>query len=111
MPVYDYELKSGKKRYLVSYRLPSGKQTTKRGFTHKKDAKEFEAAVTVDKSQGTFVSAGQGRATISTLGADWLVAHKATVKPSVYHSDESAWRVHVKPRWGDRAVARSGTPR
>ena len=38
------------------------------------------------------------------LGVEWLTVHKAAVKPSTFHSDESAWRIHVEPAWGSRRI-------
>ena len=37
------------------------------------------------------------------LGLAWLAA-KAHLKPSSYHLLEIAWRIHVEPLWGARAV-------
>ena len=37
---------------------------------------------------------------MTELGVEWLGLHQASVKPSTYKSDESAWRVHVEPKWG-----------
>jgi integrase len=38
------------------------------------------------------------------LGTTWLEAHQARMKASTLHSDESAWRIHVQPKWGRRPV-------
>lgn len=40
---------------------------------------------------------------IGSLGDDWL-STKKHLKPSSYHSPETAWNVHVKPRWRDTPV-------
>ena len=34
----------------------------------------------------------------------WLASKLSVVKPSTYHSLESAWRIHVEPMWGPRQV-------
>ena len=88
----------------VNYRRPDGKKTSKAGFKRKRDAEAFAATVEVSKLQGGYVAPSDAQATIGTLGADWLTAHKTVVKPSTYHSDESAWRIHVEPKWGARRV-------
>lgn len=59
----------------------------------------------VDPRNGQFIAPSDGRIAIETLGAEWLAAHKHTVKPSTFDSDESAWRNRVHPMWGDRFVS------
>src|SRR5260370_5898328 len=49
-----------------------------------------------------------GRATVAELATDWL-ARKQSKAPSHYRMLESAWRVHVQPRWGAVRVADVGT--
>ncbi|WP_233199153.1 site-specific integrase [Cryobacterium sp. M23] len=58
----------------------------------------------MSKLQGAYIAPSDGLSLVSILGADWLAAHRTAVKPSTFHSDESAWRIHVKPKWGARAV-------
>ncbi|WP_162787000.1 tyrosine-type recombinase/integrase, partial [Janibacter anophelis] len=53
-------------------------------------------------SRGRCMAALRGSGSRSD-GRDPL-GDKAAVKPSTFHSDESAWRVHVEPRWGHRPV-------
>ena len=57
------------------------------------------------KNKGTFNSASDGQATVGSFGADWILDHSVTVKPSTAHSEESGWRVHVEPKWGARKIA------
>ena len=38
------------------------------------------------------------------LARQWLEQHKPKITPSSYHSVESAWRIHVQPKWGSYAV-------
>lgn len=98
-----YETKAGK-RYRVRYRKPDNKSTDKRGFRTKRDAEAFAATVEVSKLKGEFVDATAARATIAALGPEWL-ARQTHLKPSAYRPIESAWRVHVLPRWGDVPVS------
>ena len=93
-----------KPSWKVAYRKPDGRMTSKGGFRTKREAEAYAATVEVSKLQGAYVAPSDAQATIETLGADWLAAHKATVKPSTYRSDESAWRIHVRPKWGSRRV-------
>ncbi|MGW4928652.1 tyrosine-type recombinase/integrase [Agromyces sp. NPDC004153] len=92
------------KRYRVRYRKPDHSQTTKRGFTTKKEAELFLASVELGKAGGTFIDPSNARVTISALGAAWLKS-QTHLKPSSTAVVESAWRLHVEPTWGRVAVA------
>lgn len=93
----------GKTLYRVRYRTPDRKQTSKRGFTTKRDAREFMHGIESSKSQGTFVDPADSKATIGTLGAAWL-AGQSHLKPSSLRPVESAWRLYVEPQWGRRSI-------
>ncbi|WP_103663363.1 site-specific integrase [Microbacterium sp. CJ77] len=97
--VHPYKTKEGK-RYLVRYRKPDGTNAAKRGFRTKREAEEYIATVSVSISANQYVDPGDARITIADLGADWLQDQAAVIKPSSLHPLESAWRVHVQPRWG-----------
>lgn len=98
-----YETKAGT-RYLVRYRTPSNKQTMKRGFTTKRDARAFINTTETSKLRGEYIHPTAGQQTITELGTSRLTARKATLKPSMWRTEESAWRNHVQPRWGTRQV-------
>ncbi|UVO11912.1 site-specific integrase [Mycobacterium sp. SVM_VP21] len=100
-----YELASGATRYRVRYRTPDRRQTDKRGFTTKRDAEAFAATVEVTKLKGDYVSPSLGKATVGELGPGWLKRQQGVMKPSAFHSIESAWRVHVEPRWSRKQIA------
>ncbi|MEU4014894.1 tyrosine-type recombinase/integrase [Microbacterium sp. NPDC028030] len=100
---YAYDTQAGK-RWEARYRKPDGKTARKGGFLRKRDAEAYITTVESAKLQGAYIAPGESRITVGELGAQWLVAHEAAVKPSTFHSDESAWRIHVDPAWGDRAV-------
>ena len=102
--IESYQTAAGK-RYQVRYRTPQQTQTKKRGFKTKRDAQEFANTVEVSKASGTYVAPALGRIAISDLGVDWLERQKAHTKPSSQRSRESAWRVHVLPRWGKTRVS------
>lgn len=59
----------------------------------------------VKKLSGAYVAPSAGRATIGELGSACLDRQKAHNKASSQRSRESAWRVHVQPRWGSTRVA------
>ena len=103
--VEPYETKAGR-RYRVRYRDGERRQTDKRGFRTKREAQEFLATVEVSLLAGEYVNPADARVTIDELGAAWIRDRKAILKPSTYHSEESTWRVHVQPRWGDLRIGR-----
>ncbi len=98
-----YESANGR-RYRVRYRKPDHAQAAKRGFRTKRDAELYLAAVEVKKASGEFIDRAAGQLTVGTLGDAWL-ASQAHLKPSSVAVMESAWRIHVKPRWGNSAVS------
>ncbi|WP_313479881.1 tyrosine-type recombinase/integrase [Microbacterium sp.] len=97
--VTPYKTNEGR-RYRVRFRTPDNRQTDKRGFMTRRDAEIFLASVEIAKARGEFINPSDARVTVATLGDDWLTARKAVMKPSSYRSLESAWRLHVLPRWG-----------
>lgn len=106
--VHAYETQAGK-RYEARYRKPDNKTARKGGFRLKREAEAYLATVEVSKLTGTYIAPGDSQATVDMLGGSWIKAHAArveasTLKPSTYHSDESAWRIHVQPKWGRRPV-------
>ncbi|MGV8875257.1 MAG: tyrosine-type recombinase/integrase [Rhodococcus sp. (in: high G+C Gram-positive bacteria)] len=88
------------KRYRVRYRTPDRKQTDKRGFKTKRDAQAFLATVEVEKMRGEYVPYKLGVVSVSEVSTAWLHRKQSDVKPSTFKSIETAWRVHVEPRWG-----------
>jgi hypothetical protein len=87
--IHAYENKSGK-WYRVLYKKPNNAQGQKRGFKLKRDAQAYLDAVEVSKRHGQYIAPSDGRTTLETLATDWLTAHRHNVKPSTFHSDESA---------------------
>jgi hypothetical protein len=102
--IEKYEIKGGATLYAVRYRKPDNKQTWKRGFTTKRDAKAFAATVETAKLRGEYIAPTLGRVTVGTLAPNWL-ARKRKLAPSHYRMLESGWRVHVAPHWGTVPVA------
>lgn len=95
-----YQTKSGGNFWQVRYRKPDRKQTTKRGFTTKRDAQMFASTVEVSVARGEYVAPAMGRTTVAEVAPDWLARKERSTAPSHYRTLESAWRVHVKPHWG-----------
>lgn len=97
--VYEYETKQGK-RYYVRYLKPDGTRANKRGFTRKRDAAAFLASVKVDIRRQEYIDPRSGDILIAQLGEAWISEQRTHLKPSTLHSVESAWRTHVRSRWG-----------
>lgn len=100
---HRYETKAGL-RWEVRYRRPDHRTTRKRGFRTKRDAERFAVTVETSKLTGTYVDPSAGRITLSDLGANWLRNQAGHMRPSGHRSYESAWRVHVRPRWGTAPI-------
>jgi integrase len=100
--ITPYDTTAGK-RYRVRYRKPDHSQTDKRGFKTKREAQLFLASIDVSKSRGEYIDAATSRITIDELGKSWL-AGQTHLKSSSYAPVEIAWRVHVAPTWGNRAI-------
>ncbi len=97
-----YETTAGK-RYRVRYRKPDHSQTDKRGFRTKREAELFLAATEVRKATGEFIDATASRISIDALGGQWL-RDQNHLKPSSLAVVEVAWRIHVRPIWGQRVL-------
>ena len=100
--IHAYATSAGR-RYRVVYRKPDRKQGQKRGFRTKRDAELYLAEMEVSKARGEFIDAASARVSIDALASPWL-ASQGHMKHSAYRTVESAWRVHVQPKWGSRSV-------
>jgi len=100
--IKPYETGAGR-RYRVRYRKPDGAQTDKRGFKTKRDAELYAATVEVKKASGDYIDPARSRATVGELGAKWL-STQTHLKPSTQRSVDSAWRIHVEPKWASRTI-------
>ena len=101
--IEKYATKSGT-RWRVRYRTPDRKQTDKRGFKTKRDAEAFAATVEVQKLTGTFVSYRAGRTTVGEVAETWKTITKASKSPTSWRNYETAWRLHVEPRWSSVSI-------
>lgn len=102
--VGSYETKAGR-RWRVRHRTPDGRQTDKRGFATKRDARAFAALIEVQKASGEYVSRSAGLATVGELASPWLEKKRQSSAPSHYRMLESAWRTHVRADWGSQVIA------
>lgn len=102
--VKSYETKGGR-RYRARWYNPEGRREEKWGFTSKREAQDFIANQRARITRGEYIENNAGRATVATLGEEWLAA-QSRLKPSYRRSLESTWRVHVLPRWGEVQIGR-----
>jgi integrase len=103
--IEKYETATGATLYAVRYRKPDNRQTWKRGFSTKRDAERWANKTEVNKMTGEYVAPSLGRVTVDALAGNWLARKQRATAPSHYRMLESSWRVHVKPAWGNAAVA------
>ena len=103
--VKKYSTGSGETRWMVRYRRPDRGTTMKRGFKTKKLADAYANTVEVAKMTGAYVAPSLGRITVAELAPEWLIRKQQACAASHFRMLESAWRVHVQPRWGATPVA------
>ena len=94
-----YETKSGP-RYAARWRGPDRRQKKRKGFVRKREAQAFLARVQTEMRDGRYIDPQAGRASVGELGPAWLKRRRAGVNFSTWRTYESAWRLHVEPRWG-----------
>src|SRR5699024_8442011 len=95
---------TGKPRYLVRYRKPSGDQTMKRRLATKKSAEQWLAEIESKKKQAEFVGVSAGRVRDLQLSSAWLDSKRTRAKPAYMEDLETAWELHVEPVWGASRV-------
>lgn len=104
MSFEQYTLVNGQTRWMARWYDTNRKQQKKKGFRTKKEAESFIAAINVAMNKGAYVTPQAGRTPIRGLGEQWVTSHKNTWAESHWRSVESAWRLHVEPRWGGRRL-------
>ena len=100
--IESYESNGGR-LYRVRYRKPDNSQTSKRGFKTKRDAQLFLASIEISIAVGSHIDPTHARATVGRLGDAWLKS-RTSLKPSSIAVMESAWRLHVRSRWGTTPI-------
>lgn len=108
--IFWYDTKTKGRRYVVMYRAPGKVHPgPSKPFSTIRDAKEFQHRLEVQKADGEYLNPALAKVTVAELAAGppedpasagWLRKKKAETAPSNYRTLETAWRVHVKPRWG-----------
>src|SRR5690625_7227076 len=85
---------TGKPRYLVRYRKPSGGQTMKRGFAPKKSAEQWLVETESKQMRAEFVEVSAGRVTVSELSSAWLDSQRTRAQPAYLEALDTAWQLH-----------------
>ena len=88
----------------VQYRSPDGKSRTKQGFRTKTEAQAWADKNAVNTREGSWIDPALGKATIADLAETWKQSW-AHLKPATKSINESTWRMHVQPAWGERQIS------
>ncbi|WP_060915776.1 tyrosine-type recombinase/integrase [Microbacterium oleivorans] len=102
--IHAYTTASGSRLYRIAYRRPDHSQTNERGFRTKRAAELRLAEVELSKHRGDYVDPSEARITVGMIGASWIDSRSGDLKPSTRRTIQSAWRIHVEPKWGDRQI-------
>jgi integrase len=86
------------------YRDAAGKECAKH-FAKKADAQRWLDQVNASIITGSYVAPGRGKLSVGTWAETWL-AGKVKLKPSTRATYQSIVDHHVKPRWGNVALAK-----
>lgn len=99
-----YATSRGETRWRVRYLTPQQSWTDKRGFSTKRDALEFAAALDVSIRSGAYVAPSAGKITVGALYETWR-QDRTRVKSTTVAKSASAWSAHVGPKWATTAIA------
>lgn len=94
---------AGGKRYRVRYRTPDRAQTTKRGFTTKREAELFLASVAMSMVRGEWQDPSRSSATIELIAEQWYSA-QVQIKATTRSGYRFALDKYVLPKWGRRRL-------
>jgi integrase len=90
------------KRWMARYVDDEGHERAK-AFERKADAQAWLGEVTAALTTGTYVAPQAGLLTVDEMHTSWS-ATQAHLSPSTTTTRSSAWRIHVRPRWGQTSV-------
>lgn len=89
------------KRWLAVWLDPDGRERSK-AFATKTAADDHWQAQATDVSRGDYLDANAGKVLVASLGPQWLTSRR--VDPATLIRYESAYRIHVEPKFGQRRV-------
>lgn len=102
--IHAYTTASGSRLHRIAYRRPDHSQTNERGFRTKRAAELRLAEVELSKHRGDYVDPSEARITVGMIGTSWIDSRSGDLKPSTQRTIQSAWRIHVEPKWGGRQI-------
>lgn len=98
------ERRSGRDRpWRARYRGPDGQERS-RSFFRKRDAERWLASIETAKARGEWVDPKLGRTTVAEWAARWWQT-TVDLRPSSRARDESYYRNHIAPRFGNIKLA------
>lgn len=100
--IQRYETAAGV-RYRVRYWDDAHRQKS-RTFRLKREADIFKRQVETQLAEGEYIDPELKTIPVSALYPTYIASKKGVVKKTYLRDLESAWRVHVKPQWGSRAL-------
>lgn len=103
MSIHKYQTAGGV-RYKVKYYDDTHRSRTKGGFTTKREAQLWEGALRSAQNRGEYIDPKSSRVPLREVAQPWLTRQEVNTKPSTYRTTETAWRLHVEPRWGRISV-------
>lgn len=89
------------KRWLACWLDPDEREVTK-AFTNKTPADKYWQKQEADRDRGEYVDPKAGREKVEALAKRWL--DSISVDPATWAKYEQVWRLHVKPKFGNRSV-------
>jgi len=104
--IESYETARGR-RYRVRYRRPDRTQTTKRGFTTKREADNYLATVEVSKMRGEWLDPSRSKVSVADVAAEWVLG-QVQIKPSTLSGYRYSLERHIIPTWGSRRLVEIG---
>jgi integrase len=81
-----------------------GREIASATFQRKADAIAWEQEQMRRLRLGEWIDPRRGRVHLSTIAVDWMQS-RSSLKRSVRETEESIWRVHIKPRFGSLPIA------
>ncbi len=96
MSIQRYVTRAGRVRYRARVKA-HGREVATRVFDRKGDAVAWEQDQLRGLRIGEWIDPRRGRVPLDQVAVDWLES-RGTVKRRSKESDESSWRLHVKPR-------------
>ncbi len=94
---------SGKTKYDVRYRDPTGRQR-KKAFSRRADADRFSRTIEVEKETGRYIDPSAGVVTFEAYSTRWL-AHRPKLRPRTVSSYQSTLQNHLMGPLGSTPIA------